>query len=69
MRVVDGSRGLVLGVVLGLVAEGARVTVPARNGRRLAEVAAALPVATHQGDRVDAQVTSTTRSLPCNPTC
>jgi NAD(P)-dependent dehydrogenase (short-subunit alcohol dehydrogenase family) len=54
--VVGGSRGLGLGVVQALVAEGARVTVLARDGGRLAEVAAALPVATLQGDMVDAQV-------------
>jgi NAD(P)-dependent dehydrogenase (short-subunit alcohol dehydrogenase family) len=54
--VVGGSRGLGLGVVQALVAEGARVTVLARDGARLAEVAAALPVATLQGDMVDAQV-------------
>jgi NAD(P)-dependent dehydrogenase (short-subunit alcohol dehydrogenase family) len=51
-----GSRGLGLGVVQALVAEGAQVTVLARDGGRLAEVAAALPVATLQGDMVDAQV-------------
>jgi len=54
--VVGGSRGLGLGVVQALVAEGAQVTVLARDGGRLAEVAAALPVATLQGDMVDAQV-------------
>lgn len=54
--VVGGSRGLGLGVVQALVAEGAHVTVLARDGRRLAEVAAALPVATLQGDMVDAKL-------------
>jgi NAD(P)-dependent dehydrogenase (short-subunit alcohol dehydrogenase family) len=54
--VVGGSRGLGLGVVQALVVEGAQVTVLARDGGRLAEVAAALPVATLQGDMVDAQV-------------
>jgi NAD(P)-dependent dehydrogenase (short-subunit alcohol dehydrogenase family) len=54
--VVGGSRGLGLGVVQALVAEGAQVTVLARDGGRLAEVAAALPVSTLQGDMVDAQV-------------
>jgi NAD(P)-dependent dehydrogenase (short-subunit alcohol dehydrogenase family) len=54
--VVAGSRGLGLGVVQALVAEGAQVTVLARDGGRLAEAAAALPVATIQGDMVDAQV-------------
>lgn len=54
--VVGGSRGLGLGTVQALVAEGAQVTVLAREGRRLAEVASDLPVATIQGDMVDAQV-------------
>jgi len=54
--VVGGSRGLGLGVVQALVAEGARVTVLARDGWCLAQLAEALPVATLQGDMVDARV-------------
>lgn len=54
--VVGGSRGLGLGVVQALVAEGAQVTVLGRDGERLSEVAATLPVATIRGDMVDGQV-------------
>lgn len=54
--VVGGSRGLGLGVVQALVAEGAQVTVLARDGERLAEVASEWPVTTIQGDMVDGRV-------------
>lgn len=54
--VVGGSRGLGLGVVQALVAEGAQVTVLARDGVRLSEVAATLPVTTIRGDMVDSEV-------------
>lgn len=47
--VVGGSRGLGLGVVQALVAEGAQVTVLARDGERLAKVASEWPVTTIQG--------------------
>lgn len=54
--VVGGSRGLGFGVVQALVGEGAQVTVLARDAGRLAEVAAALPVATLSGDMADGAV-------------
>jgi NAD(P)-dependent dehydrogenase (short-subunit alcohol dehydrogenase family) len=44
------------GVVQALVAQGAQVTVLARDVGHLTEVAATLPVATLQGDMVDSQV-------------
>ncbi|HSN18849.1 MAG TPA: SDR family oxidoreductase [Gammaproteobacteria bacterium] len=52
--VVGGSRGLGRGVVEALVAQGAAVTVLARDAAQLQELQSALGVATLRGDATDA---------------
>src|ERR1700730_11171415 len=51
--VTGGSRGLCLGLVDALVAQGARVTVDARGAKALAAVGAGLGVATISADITD----------------
>jgi NAD(P)-dependent dehydrogenase (short-subunit alcohol dehydrogenase family) len=51
--VTGGSRGLGLGLVEALVAQGARVTVVARNSDALKSVRARLGVATISADVTD----------------
>lgn len=54
--VVGGSRGLGLGMVEALVAEGARVSVVARGATALGEVARALAVDVIEGDATEASL-------------
>jgi NAD(P)-dependent dehydrogenase (short-subunit alcohol dehydrogenase family) len=54
--VTGGSRGLGLGITEALVAQGARVTVLARDVARLAEVKRRLGVATLAGDVTDPEL-------------
>jgi len=54
--VTGGSRGLGLGIVEALVTQEARVTVVARDAKRLADVAKRLGVNVIQGDITDANL-------------
>ncbi len=53
--ITGGSRGLGLGIVEALVAQGAKVSVVARDKNQLAQIAARLPITTVCADVTDRQ--------------